>query len=55
LTVARELARYKSDVVAVQEFRGDTGGISGAGEYIFFLWKRKQKHQLGTGILHTIE
>jgi len=33
---ARELARYKLDVVGVQEFRWDNGGTVRAGDYDFF-------------------
>ena len=38
---ARELARYKLHLVGVQEVRWDKGGTVRAGNYIFFLWKRK--------------
>ena len=38
---ARELARYKSDLVGVQEVRWDRDGIVRTGYYNFFLWKRK--------------
>ena len=38
---ARELARYKLDLVDVQEVRGDKGDTVQAGDYNFFLWKRK--------------
>ena len=38
---ARELARYKLDLVDVQEVRWDEGGTVRAGDYNFFLWKRK--------------
>jgi len=37
----RELARYKLDIVGVQEVRWDREGIVRAGDYNFFLWKRK--------------
>jgi hypothetical protein len=33
-TVAREIARYKSDLVGVQEGRWDQGGSVRAGDYI---------------------
>ena len=33
---ARELGRYKLDLVAVQEVRWDKGGTVRAGDYIFF-------------------
>jgi len=44
---ARELARYKLDVVGVQEVKWDKHYKS-RGLY-FFLWKKKKNHQLGTG------
>jgi exonuclease III len=36
MTVARELARHKVDVVCVQEVRWDKGGTVRAGDYIFY-------------------
>jgi hypothetical protein len=42
-TPARELARYKLDLVGVQEVRWDKGG-----ECIFFYGKGTENHQLGT-------
>ena len=39
---ARELARYKLDLVDVQEVRWDNGDKERVGDYNF-LWKRKQK------------
>jgi len=38
---ARELARYKLGLVGVQEVRWDKGDIVRAGDYNFFLRKRK--------------
>ena len=46
---ARELARYKLDVVGVQEVRWDKEGTVRAGDYNFFYGKENEKHQLGTG------
>jgi len=38
---ARELARYKLDLVGAEEVRWDREGTVRAGDYNFFLWKRK--------------
>ena len=46
---ARELARYKLDVVGVQEVRWDKGGTEREGDYDFFYGKGNDNHQLGTG------
>ena len=48
-TAARELIKYKLDVVSVQEVRWDKVGTLRAGDFNFFLWKRKPNLQLGTG------
>jgi hypothetical protein len=39
MTVSRELARYKLDLVGVQEVRWEGGGTEPAGEYKFFYGK----------------
>jgi hypothetical protein len=49
-TVWRELARYKLNLVGVQEVRWEGGGTEPAGEYTFFYEKRNKNHELGTGI-----
>jgi exonuclease III len=48
LTVSRELARYKLDLVGVQEVRWEGGGTEPAGEYKFFYRKGNENHELGT-------
>ena len=47
--MARELARYKLDLVGVQEVRWDKWGTVRAGDYISFYRKGNENHQLGTG------
>jgi hypothetical protein len=44
--VSRELARYKLDLVGVQEIRWEGGDTEPAGEYILFYGKgnKKQLH-----------
>jgi len=41
-TAARELARYKLDLVGVKEVRWKEGGTVRAGAYIFFTEKEKK-------------
>jgi hypothetical protein len=41
MTASRELARYKLDLVGVQEFRWVGFGTEPAGEYTFFYGKGK--------------
>ena len=46
---ARELARYKLDVVGVQEVRWDKEGTVRAGDNNFIYGKGNENHQQGTG------
>jgi exonuclease III len=48
-TVARELGKYKLDLVGVQEVRWDKGGTERAKDYTFFYGAGNEDHQLGTG------
>jgi exonuclease III len=48
MTVSRELARYKLDLVGVQEVRWEGGGTEHAGGYTFFYVKGNENHELGT-------
>jgi hypothetical protein len=45
MTVSRELARYKLNLVGVQEARWEGGGTGPAGEYTFFYGKRNENHE----------
>jgi hypothetical protein len=56
MTVSREVpSQYKLDLVGVQEVRWEGSGTKPAGEYTFFLWKRNEDHELGTGLLYLRE
>jgi exonuclease III len=50
-TVARELGKYKLDLVRVQEVRWDKGSTERAEDYTFFYGAGNEDHQLGTGLL----
>ena len=50
--VTRELARYKLDLVGMQEVRWDKGDTVRAGDYNYFYGKGNENHQLGSGFLY---
>jgi hypothetical protein len=52
---ARELARYKLDLVGVQKLRWDKEGTVRAGDYNFRYEKENENNQLGTAFLYTKE
>jgi len=52
---ARELARYKLDLVVVQEVRWDKGGTVRAGDYIFFMEKEMNIISWEQDFLYTKE
>jgi hypothetical protein len=55
MTVARELAGYKLDLVCVQEVRWDKRGTVRVRDYIFFYGRGNENHQLGIGFMYTTE
>jgi hypothetical protein len=54
-TVARELGKYKLDLVGVQEVGWEKGGTERAEDYTFFYGEGNGDHQLGTGISYIRE
>ena len=51
---ARELARYKLDLLGVQEFKWDKGGTVREEDYNFF-YVKERKSSIGNKILYTTE
>jgi hypothetical protein len=49
MAAAGELARYKVDLVGVQEVRWNKEGKVKVEDYSFFYGKENENHQLGTG------
>jgi hypothetical protein len=48
ITVAKELSKYKLDLVGIHEVRCDRGGFEPAGEYTLFYGKGNENQELGT-------
>jgi hypothetical protein len=48
MTVSRELCRYKTDLVGVQEVKCEGDFTEPASEYTFFYGKGNEDHELGT-------
>jgi hypothetical protein len=46
--VAKELGKFKLDLVGVQEGRCEKGGTEGAEDYTVFCAEQNEDHQLGT-------
>jgi exonuclease III len=51
ITVARDLGKYKLDLVRVQEDRWEKEGTERAEDYTFLYGKGNEDQQLGTGFL----
>jgi hypothetical protein len=49
MKVAKEISKYKSELVGVQEVRWDRGGTKPASKYTFFFGKVNENYELGTG------
>jgi hypothetical protein len=52
-TVARELGKYKLDLLGVHEVRWDKGCTEQAEDYTFFYGAGNEDRQLGTGFFRT--
>jgi hypothetical protein len=48
VTVAKEISKYKLDLVGVHEVRWDGGGTEPTDEYTFFYGKGNENHELST-------
>jgi exonuclease III len=53
--VARELGKYKLDLVGVQEIRWDKSSTERAEDYTFFYGAGNEDHQLRTDFLYVRE
>jgi hypothetical protein len=48
MTVAKQLSKYKLDLVGIQEVRWDNGSTEPAGKYTFLYGKGNENFELGT-------
>jgi hypothetical protein len=55
MTDAKEISKYKLDLVGVQKVRWDRGGTEPGGEYIFFYGKGNENYHLRTVFLYIRE
>jgi hypothetical protein len=55
MAVAKEMSRYKLDLVGIQEVRWGGGGTEPAGEYTFSYGKGNENHELGIVFLYIRE
>jgi hypothetical protein len=55
MAAARELAKFKLDLVGVQEVRGDKEGTVKAGDYSFYMGKEMKIISWEQGILNITE
>jgi hypothetical protein len=53
MAAAKKLARYKLDLVGVQEVRWDNKGTVKVGAYSFFYGKENENYYLETGVFCT--
>jgi hypothetical protein len=51
VTAAKELSKYKLQLVGVQEVRWERVDTERTGEYTFFSGKGKENRELGTGFI----
>jgi hypothetical protein len=55
MRVAKEISKYKLDLLGVQDVRWDGGGTEPAAEYAFFYEKGNENHELRTGFPYIRE